>query len=135
MVNHLARGNEELRNQQAVGLREWARDQTLPTIAIGDFNMDDDFLTQRGNQAFIEILRDNVWEWVEPEELIDTNWSDNDGDGRDNYPDSMLDFAIVAGPAKDWSPICRVIMRARDFPDDEATSDHRPIELLLIPTD
>ncbi len=134
MVNHLARRNEYLRNQQAIGLREWARDQTLPTITIGDFNFDYDFPTERGNAAFTEMLRDNVWQWVDPEELIDTNWSDSDGDGRDNYPDSMLDFAFVAGTAKDWKPQCRVIVREGDFPDNETTSDHRPIALDLTPS-
>jgi endonuclease/exonuclease/phosphatase family metal-dependent hydrolase len=133
VVNHLARGREEMRNAQAVGLREWARDQTLPTITVGDFNLDYDFRTRRGNQAFIEMLRDNVWKWVEPAELVDTNWSDPDGDGQDNYPDSMLDFAFVAGPALDWKPVCQVIVRAGDFPDDHTTSDHRPIELKLTP--
>ena len=66
---------------------------------------------------------------LKPVELLDTNWSDPDGDGNDNYPDSMLDFAFVAGPAKDWNPICHVIVRDGDFPDDKTTSDHRPIEL------
>ena len=70
-------------------------------------------------------------QWVRPVELIDANWSDPDGDGNDNYPDSMLDFAFVAGPANDWNPVCRVIVREDDFPDDDTTSDHRPIELRL----
>lgn len=63
---HLARGKEEIRNEQAQGLREWARDQTLPTILIGDCNMDFDFKTDRGNRAFVELQRDNVWRssWV-----------------------------------------------------------------------
>ena len=65
--------------------------------------------------------------------LADTNWSDPDDDGKDNYPDSMLDFAFVAGPAKDWNPVCRAIVRDGDFPDDDTTSDHRPIELRLTP--
>lgn len=129
MTNHLARGNAELRKEQAIGLREWARDQNVGIINIGDFNMDFDFETERGNDAFPEIIRDNIFTWVRPVELIDTNWADNDGDGKDNYPDSMLDFAFVAGPAKDWNPVCRVIIRDGDFPDDESTSDHRPIEL------
>lgn len=129
MTNHLARTNVDLRRQQAIGLREWARDQNFGVINIGDFNMDYDFHDQQGNEAFVEMLRDNVWLWVKPEELIDTNWADSDGDGMDNYPDSMLDFAFVAGPAKDWNPKSRVIVREGDFPDDESTSDHRPIEL------
>lgn len=133
MVNHLARGNAELRTMQAVGLREWARDQSAPLISIGDFNMDFDFKSERGNDAFPEMIRDNVWTWVRPKELVDTNWADRDQDGVDDYPDSMLDFAFVANAAKTWSPECTVIVRPNDFPDDEVTSDHRPIRLTLTP--
>ena len=93
--------------------------------------MDYDFHTKQGNSAFPEIVRDNVWTWVQPQELIDTNWYDPDKDGKDNFPDSMLDFAFVAGAAKDWNPVCKVIVREGDFPDDDTTSDHRPIELIL----
>lgn len=132
MTNHLARRNAELRKQQAIGMREWARDQNVAIINIGDFNMDYDFHTEQGNSAFPEMVRDNIWSWVKPEPLTDTNWSDSDGDGNDNYPDSMLDFAFVAGPAKEWNPVCRVIVREGDFPDNETTSDHRPIELRLL---
>jgi endonuclease/exonuclease/phosphatase family metal-dependent hydrolase len=133
MTNHLARGNAELRKQQAIGLREWARDQNVAVITVGDFNMDFDFKTERGNDAFPEMIRDNVWSWVRPIELIDTNWADKNADGVDEYPDSMLDFAFVAGPAKSWSPKCSVVVRPGDFPDDRNTSDHRPIELTLSP--
>ena len=133
VANHLARGNEKARNEQAIGLREWARAQTLPCITIGDFNMDFDFPTGKGNQAFVEILRDNIWSWAKPVELIDTNWYDPEPDGKDNFPDSMLDFAFVAGAAKNWKPVCKVIVRDKDFPDDKTTSDHRPVELRLAP--
>jgi endonuclease/exonuclease/phosphatase family metal-dependent hydrolase len=133
VVNHLARGNEKTRNEQAIGLREWARAQTLPCITIGDFNMDFDFRKEKGNQAFVEILRDNIWSWARPVELIDTNWYDPEPDGKDDFPDSMLDFAFVAGPARDWKPVCKVIVRDKDFPDNKSTSDHRPIELRLAP--
>jgi endonuclease/exonuclease/phosphatase family metal-dependent hydrolase len=133
MVNHLARGNAELRKMQAIGLREWARDQDAPIVSIGDFNMDFDFRTERGNDAFPEMIRDNVWAWVRPKELVDTNWADRGKDGVDDYPDSMLDFAFVAGPAKTWTPECIVVVRPSDFPDDDKTSDHRPIRLTLKP--
>lgn len=135
-VNHLARLDADFREEQANRLREWARVQTLPTVSIGDFNFDYSFITHEGNSGFAAMLRDNVWQWVKPEEWIDTNWSDGGrggGDGVDDYPDSMLDFAFVAGPARDWNPVCRNIKRAGDFPDDETTSDHRPIELILTP--
>jgi hypothetical protein len=61
---HLARGDAELRTEQATGLREWARAQTLPVNAIGDFNFDFDFNTQTGNEGFNAMLRDGVWEWI-----------------------------------------------------------------------
>lgn len=131
VANHLARGNAESRARQARGLREWGRNQELPTIAIGDFNFDYDFRTRQGNASFVEFMRDDVWSWIKPDPLVDTNWYDPDGDGVDNYPDSMLDFAFVTGKAKTWRWTCRVIVRPGDFPDDDQTSDHRPILLRL----
>ena len=97
MTNHLARGNKYLRLQQAAGLREWARDQPVGVVNIGDFNMDYSFKRKKGNDAFPEMLRDNIWKWIPPEPLVDTQWSDNYG--KDRYPNSMLDFAFVSGPA------------------------------------
>ncbi len=133
MVNHLARGKADVRTAQAKKLVEWARDQVLPIIAIGDYNYDFVFETRKGNEGFVEMMRDGIWKWIEPTELIDTNWFDNPSkpDGKDDYPGSILDFAFVAGSAKDWKLECNVIVRPNDFPDDETTSDHRPFELLV----
>lgn len=130
---HLARNRAELRQRQAEGIRDWARSQSLPIVAIGDFNFDYVFADEKGNKAFELFQEDDVMQWVRPEKWIDTNWYDPESDGADDYPGSMLDFAFVAGSAKDWSPRCRVIVREGDFPDDKQTSDHRPIELLLTP--
>jgi len=133
MVNHLARGKAEIRQQQATMLVEWARDQTLPVFALGDYNFDYVFSTEKGNPGFNNMMKDNIWRWVKPTEMIDTNWYDNPRkpDGKDDYPGSMLDFAFVAGPAKDWKSTVNVIVREGDFPDDKKTSDHRPFELLI----
>lgn len=133
MVNHLARGKAEIRQKQATMLVEWARDQTLPVFALGDYNFDFVFKTRKGNPAFSNMLKDNIWRWVEPVELIDTNWYDNprNPDGIDDYPGSILDFAFVAGSAKNWKSTCRVLVREGDFPDDETTSDHRPFEMVI----
>jgi hypothetical protein len=133
VLNHLARGNAELRQEQAKALRLWATDQKLPIIGIGDYNFDFDFPTRRGNAAFDEFHLDDVWKWVEPEKLVDTNWSDRDDDGVDDYPHSCLDFTFVAGLPKLWRSRSRVIVRDGDFPDDETTSDHRPVELVTEP--
>ena len=127
--NHLARGNEDNRQLQADGLREWARSQTLPILAVGDYNFDYVFESKQGNPAFTKFMRDGIWKWVQPEEMVDSNWFDGDGDQIDDYPGSILDFAFVAGPAKDWNATCRVLQWEGDFPDNANTSDHRPLEL------
>lgn len=129
ILNHLARDDAEFRQQQAGAVREWARNKSTPMVAIGDCNFDYDFSTQKGNAGFDEFIRDGVWKWIEPVRMIDTNWSGDNG--VDRYPDSMLDFNFVAGAAKQWNAKCRVIVRHGDFPDDDKTSDHRPVELIL----
>ncbi len=133
MNNHLARGRAAVRTKQASQLVEWAREQRVPIVAIGDYNFDYVFRTRTGNDGFAAMLRDNIWQWVEPAELIDTQWFDNPNapDGRDDFEGSMLDFAFVAGAAAKWKKECRIIVRSGDFPDDETTSDHRPFELRL----
>lgn len=133
MLNHLARGKAAVRQRQAEGLREWAKTIEQPIVAIGDYNFDYVFATQKGNPAFDLFLADDVYQWVVPEPLIDSNWYDGDQDGEDDYPGSILDFAFVTGQAKSWRPVSRVIVREGDFPDDLITSDHRPIELVLTP--
>ena len=133
MVNHLARGSEKTRQIQAKDLVQWARNQNLPIVALGDYNFDYVFESRKGNEAFRLFMQDNIWRWIEPIELIDTNWYDNpqEPDGKDDYPGSMLDFAFVAGGAKDWTTSCKIIVRDGDFPDDKSTSDHRPYELIV----
>ncbi len=134
VLNHLARGDAVLRATQAEGLTKWASAARLPVIAVGDFNFDYVFATRQGNAAFDVFLRGDTWKWIRPLELVDTNWADFDEDGEDDYPGSMLDFVFTAGAAKKWSAASQVIVRRGDFPDDESTSDHRPVELVITPT-
>ena len=130
-LNHLARGDVEMRRQQATGLREWGRDQKLPTLALGDFNFDYHFPTKRGNRAMDIMLEDDIWYWVRPHKLVDTNWSDRDGDGKDDYPDSCLTFGLVTRIPTTWKLESAVIVRKNDFPDSDVSSDHRAVELIV----
>ena len=98
-----------------------------------DYEFDFDLSARRGNATFDEFHVDYVWYWVEPEKLVDTNWLDQDGDGRDDSPNTYLDFMFVAGKAKLWESRSRVIVWEGDFPDDNETSDHRPVELVTSP--
>ncbi len=130
IVNHLARGEDDLRTDQARALRCWAADRSEPVIAAGDFNFDYDFKTAKGNPAFDAMMEDDTWDWVKPDPLVDSNWSEDrrrTGRGVDSYPDSILDFVFVANAAKRWQGESDVIVRSGDFPDDDRTSDHRPL--------
>ncbi len=129
--NHLARGKAEMRNNQASKLLEWARRQSAPIIAVGDYNFDLDFKSMKGNEAFSIMQRDGIFEWKQPKELIDTNWADSNKDGVDDYPNSMLDFVFVANAAKKLKLDVENIVRPNDFPDDETTSDHRPVRVVV----
>ena len=51
----------------------------------------------------------------------------------DHYRDSLPDFVFVGQAARDWGATSTVIVCSGDFPDDEATSDHRPVEAILDP--
>jgi endonuclease/exonuclease/phosphatase family metal-dependent hydrolase len=130
IANHLARGEEALRTEQAKMLRQWAKDSVEPIIAAGDFNFDFEFHTQKGNAGFDAMMEGNVWTWLKPDPLIDSNWSDDRQitDRRvDRYPDSILDFVFVANEARTWAGKSSVVVREGDFPDNEKTSDHRPV--------
>lgn len=129
---HLARGDAKLRTSQAAGLEAWASNTDSPMIAAGDFNFDYKFANRRGNAALAAMARSGVWQWAKPNKLVDTNWADSDGDGIDNYPDSCLDFAFYAGLPDGWQIASEVIVRPGDFPDDERTSDHRPIFVTVL---
>jgi len=135
VVVHLARGEDDLRTDQARMLVRWAADQEGPLIAAGDFNFDWDMYTKRGNPGFDAMVAGDVWTWLQPAPLIDTNWAAaRDNPKRDRFPDSILDFVFVAKAAKDWRGVSKVIVRPGDFPDDDATSDHRPIVATFQPT-
>jgi endonuclease/exonuclease/phosphatase family metal-dependent hydrolase len=129
IVNHLARGEEELRVEQAKVLKKWAEDHASePVITAGDFNFDYDFKAEKGNAACDAMMDGGVWQWLKPDPLVDSNWADDrDNPGTDRFPDTILDFVFVANAAKNWRGESDVIVRAGDFPDTDKTSDHRPI--------
>ena len=62
--------------------------------AIGSKRFEREILQRLGRRRVSSDV--NVWKWVASDPLIDTQWSDSDGDGKDNFPNSMLDFACLA---------------------------------------
>lgn len=134
VVVHLARGEADLRTDQARMLRQWAEDLDAPAIAAGDFNFDFEFATRRGNPGYDAMVEGGVWQWLEPDPLVDSNWAgDRNDPSIDRYPGSILDFVFVANDASTWHGESTVIVRPGDFPDTDETSDHRPILATLRP--
>lgn len=120
MVNHLYRGDADGRHNQATLLNEWARDQTLPVIAVGDYNFDWHYQTGETNHdlGYDNLVKDAVFLWVRPEILIPTNASNHK---------SVLDFVFVHGDATGWEFESTILAVDGDFPDDARKSDHRPV--------
>lgn len=135
VVTHLARGEADLRVEQAKALTAWAADHAAEAVvAAGDFNFDYVFATGTGNAAYDAMIAGGVWRWLKPDPLVDSNWThDPEHPGQDKYPGSILDFVFVANAAQAWHAESDVVVREGDFPDDEQTSDHRPIITTLDP--
>lgn len=119
MVNHLYRKRGDLRAQQAAQLRDWAAQQTIPVIAIGDYNFD---WTESGhNQGFVAMTQGDIFKWIKPDPILPSQC----------HPDykSILDFVFVSGAAKDWPATSDILFPDASYcPDDNLTSDHRPVE-------
>jgi endonuclease/exonuclease/phosphatase family metal-dependent hydrolase len=131
MVNHLKSGNSSsslrIRHEQAGLLNEWgefAADLELPVIAVGDYNFYYDVDGSSYDRGLDILEDDDVFDWVEPVELIRTQCT---VDGNDCRFNSVVDFIFVAGPAQEWDVISEVVVVEGDFPDDDLTSDHRPV--------
>ncbi|MBD1866379.1 endonuclease/exonuclease/phosphatase [Cyanobacteria bacterium FACHB-471] len=135
VVNHLYRSETELRHEQSRLLNAWVQEQSLPVIAVGDYNFD--FNVTDGDQgdrdAGFDLLTQNeAFVWIRPKDLIATFCS--------TKYNSILDFVFVANAAKTWTVESSEVLFADPTsnycPDDEITSDHRPIEATFqLPSD
>jgi hypothetical protein len=125
MVNHLHRGNANNRHEQARVLNAWAAGQSLPVIAVGDYNFDYDIVTEAHDLGFDNMTANGVLEWVRPDTLVLTQCSATNS-GTCQF-DSVLDFVFVSGEAQDWQAESVIIVEPGDFPDDATTPDHRPV--------
>lgn len=126
MVNHLYRTENDSRHQQAQILNTWARSQTLPIIAVGDYNFDYNVAegdAGKRDRGFDLMTQDDVFTWVRPEPLHVSLCSDR-------YS-SILDFIFVANEAKSWTVERSEVLYSSPSenycPDDDLQSDHFPI--------
>lgn len=137
MVNHLKRGGAQNpeRHEQAKRLNAWARGQTAPIIAVGDYNFDYD--VRRGDEGpphrdrgFDLLTADGVFTWIKPERLLKTH--------SDASVNSILDFVFISGKPTNWTLKSVILDRERDaaatalgYRDDAQESDHRPIDAVV----
>ena len=122
MVNHLYRSRAEARHQQATQLNAWAQEQTLPIVAVGDYNFDWD-IPSNGvdrDQGFDNLIAGDVFEWIEPTNILKTHCS-----RRFN---SILDFVFLANQPETWQATSEILFPEDSYcPDDRLQSDHRPV--------
>ena len=129
VVNHFYRTSDVGRHEQSRLLNEWARGQSLPILAVGDYNFDWDVV--RGDEdhdaGYDLLTADGVFSWVRPEApLVPTQYSEHA---------SVLDFIFVAGGFLGWEAVATIVVQPGDFPDDVTTSDHRPVMAVLYTGD
>ncbi len=126
MVNHLYRSRAPKRHVQARLLNRWAQRQTMPVIAVGDYNFDWSVPNGDANHdaGYDEMVRGEVFVWIRPQApLIRSHCS--------TRYDSVLDFVFVAGGAKGWNGVSEIVVVDGDCPDDGTTSDHRPVRAVF----
>ena len=131
LANHFIRGSgdDPRRLGEAEDLNRWAMNNS-PAIALGDFNLDfdvnyTDAERSRGqrqqSRAYAALLNDDVWVWVRPDTIQPTQC--------DARYDSVLDFAFVAGDAKNWPRESKIIDIGCN--DTAERPDHLPVELVI----
>ena len=124
MVNHLYRSREGERHKQARLLNEWVAVQTLPVIAVGDYNFDWSIANgeQKHDAGYDLMTANGRWLWVKPDTLTTTQCS-----GWPCRYNSVLDFVFAAGSAQTWRAESTIVVEPGDFPADNTKSDHRPV--------
>ncbi|MCH7911122.1 MAG: hypothetical protein IIB38_16105, partial [Candidatus Hydrogenedentes bacterium] len=107
MVNHLYRGSgvDPRRLDQAKKLHDWAAEQTIPVIAVGDYNFDYDLDPGQDGFNYQKGLGDMTgcgsFEWIRPTTMVTTH---------DSTYNSILDFVFLADPTGSVSATSEIIV-------------------------
>lgn len=127
MVNHLYRSRDNERHQQASALNNWAQQQTIPVIAVGDYNFDWDIPSNgaKRDQGFDNMTAGGVFDWIVPSNILKTHCS--------NRFNSILDFVFLANQPQTWQATSEILFPQSSYcPDDSSTSDHRPVAASIL---
>jgi len=132
VVCHLSE-DPEFRQNQVEGLSAWAKTKSQPIYLVGNFRFARLIDKDQGDESFHRMTGEGTWRWVRPVDLLATEYRDEDGDDLNDLENQVRDHIFAAGRAVSWPTTCQIKKRSRDFPDDQTTSNHRPIELIVDP--
>lgn len=127
MVNHLYRSRDFRRHEQARLSNLWASKQSLPIIAVGDYNFDWDIHVgdKVHDIGYDEMVSHGHFNWIRPRELKKTQ--------ADPRYHTVLDFIFLGGNTWTWKAESKILARDGSDTDDDIlndndqTSDHRPV--------
>lgn len=128
-VNHLkCCGNGITTRMRQINLfRDWAVQQDLPIIAVGDWNTPVELGSGSPVPAsdFDAIVSGGVFDWVKPTNPIKTQCSAG-------Y-NSMLDHIFTRGAASTWGGSAEILFTDQAYCDREkdGTADHRPVRAVF----
>jgi endonuclease/exonuclease/phosphatase family metal-dependent hydrolase len=124
MNNHLYRSNKSARHEQAHLINQWGRQQSLPFIAVGDYNFDYDIATGKRDLGYYKLTAEAIFDWVKPDKLIKTQCS--------TEYNSILDFIFVGGPTRFKPESAFIHFQEESYcMEDAIRSDHRPLSALF----
>ena len=131
IVNHLYRSKSERRHEQARLLNRWASKESLPIIAVGDYNFD--WEVDEGDlnhdKGYDEMIKNGHFNWIRPKILKKTQANPNFN--------SVLDFIFLGGNSWTWKAKSSILKRDindildNQLTDDAQMSDHRPVKATI----
>lgn len=135
VVNHLARNPDYMRYAQSRAIRKWTNTKkNFPIIMVGyDWGVENgegnqdkgyDILLREGQNGEQKLF------WIKPEILNGTQCSVTE-DGIACIYNSVLDFIFVNSEARKWEGTSIIIKTEGDLPDDDETSNHRPVKVIF----
>jgi hypothetical protein len=128
VANHFkccgGQSNIATRVAQAEALNAFANSQSLPVMAIGDFNTPTPVSGDVIPDALHTMTVEGPFQWVKPGVLVPT---EDTG--------SVLDYLLVANPVEGWTGTATILRRAGNnaaqpgdpFVDTAESTDHRPV--------
>lgn len=123
MVNHLYRNDNNARLEQAQQLNVWAKQQSLPIIAVGDYNFDlSPYNPNDRGPGFDALIKDSTFTWIMPSLLLPSQCS--------SY-NSILDFVFISNKVVANNYSSDILYPEDGYCKNSKYSDHRPLIAMI----